>query len=204
MDTINGITFYDSLNKLTTGYLIVWWIPFVILQNDEGLPAPLIVILAFCIGCVWQLIVEFMTDRNQRNNLDDIKNCYASLCNELKLCPNIDEPKSQLDYRNRYHIVFTEGYTGNIPVVEALERFTRSMIPLLTIYWFILLVIVICPHNDWLVIHNSVVAKASLLIIDTILIIGFCIAQKKYQSKVYKLVLEEYYFICENKKAIKD
>ena len=199
MNIFSGISFYDSLNKLAIGYLIVWWVPFVIPSGVPEFPVPLLLIISYCMGCTWQLLVERFTNMFCRNNINDIEKSLRSLYDELNINSNVSNI-DQEEYRNRYHTVMTKGYAGNIPTLEALERFCRSMIPLTFFYLIVSLILLFCPCMD-VIINQWFVAEFRVLpfLFSCIFLLTFCLARGKVQSQIYKLVLEEYYFISKAK-----
>ncbi len=66
MNTINGMTFYDSLTKLTIGFLLTWWcLPKILYSNiqiqdkdlHEVLFIALYIVVCYWIGYLWQAVL---------------------------------------------------------------------------------------------------------------------------------------------------
>ena len=57
MNTISGLSFYDSLNKLTVGWLIL--LPLVSDAN-EAFMNPLAYVVAFIVGMIYQFLVQLI------------------------------------------------------------------------------------------------------------------------------------------------
>ena len=65
MNTINGMSFYDSLTKLTIGFLLTWWCLLKILYSNiqiqdkdlhEVLFIALYIVVCYWIGYLWQAV----------------------------------------------------------------------------------------------------------------------------------------------------
>lgn len=122
MNTFSRMTYYDSLNKLVTGILVLLLlIPMSVCTSFWT--NPLFYITAFIIGIVYQSIIQCLT-KCLRNNNYLIKK--ASDKNKER-----NEKKGMkvevADYYYAYYYVTKNHSLLNIPVLEALENFLRNL-----------------------------------------------------------------------------
>lgn len=153
MNTISGLSFYDSLNRLTIGALLL--IKETPSKND-GVQLFLFVVASFVIGSIFQMIVQLLTGstfsgRKIRKDLKDTRlnlhkiNLGLNWSNNPKLIKrahdDINEPSNNTfdikkQYLKAYYNVARNGLLMNIPILEALENFVRNLI-----FFFMILVV---------------------------------------------------------------
>lgn len=92
MNTLSGLTFYDSLSKLTIGFLLTWfWIPGLInaectscscyncvicefcgcsccVPELNAIQTGFYLIICFIAGCLWQALMFLLPDGNKNSN----------------------------------------------------------------------------------------------------------------------------------------
>lgn len=103
MNTISGLSFYDSLNRLTIGALVL-----LLVSNKVELYGHefLWVITAFFVGCIFQMIVQFITGGTVLGEV--IKNGFFKSSNqisaELNWTNNINMiKKAHCDFYKTFH-----------------------------------------------------------------------------------------------------
>lgn len=147
MNTITGLSFYDSLNKMTIGILILLLI-FPIPNSIEG--KFLYIVAAFIVGSIFQMIVQQITGKSSfwkiiKKPFEKDKSkyrCLFNLCAWLNLTNNsklirkayndlhkksYNESDMDMQYYKAYYNVARNGILMNIPILEALENFMRNM-----------------------------------------------------------------------------
>lgn len=149
MNVITGLSFYDSLNKLTTGtLLLLLFIPSQSTGNDSWL---LFFIAAFLLGCFYQFCVQWLTPF-LTNIPWMIKRAYKDFyrkdfdITELPhgACPECGSVLRQT-YLMAYYNVEKNGFMMNIPILEALENFMRNMWLICLLY--LIIVLADCPSS---------------------------------------------------------
>ena len=78
MNTISGLSFYDSLNKMTIGILVL----LLIDKSSEDIKYDIVsmflfIVVAFIVGCFFQMIVQIITGdavlkKSKKNRLEKI------------------------------------------------------------------------------------------------------------------------------------
>lgn len=153
MNTISGLSFYDSLNKMIIGTLVLLLVKDMP-SEDDGKSIFLFIVAAFITGCVFQMIVQFITggtvlgevikngffkssnqisaELNWTNNINMIKKAHCDFYKTFREMPDI-----KIFYLKAYYNVARNGLLMNIPVLEALETFMRNLI----FYFLILFVL---------------------------------------------------------------
>lgn len=135
MNTLSGVSFYDSLNKLSIGALIlasVYQWPKETLGNGKniasGMPDEafwmLFIIASFIVGIIVQMIVELLTE-GWRNSTKLIREACKEDYNKSLVGLGDKEIKDK--YYRAYYNVTRHNLLLNVPALEALERFTRTL-----------------------------------------------------------------------------
>ena len=187
MNTITGFTFYDSLNKLTVGTLLLLLVGGMIGEKAET--NIMFFVTAFIIGIFYQTIIKDRT-RFLTNNLHMIKkahenvklkNKYMTKDNYLKASYNKD------DYLKAYYNVVKNGFLMNIPTLEAHENFLRNI-------WLICLMYLIAVLADCCQSSISEIicqySKCAIAMFLLLLIVFIPFVWYKIQMKIYELVWE--------------
>lgn len=188
MNTISGLSFYDSLNKLTVGWLIIF--PFLI---DAGLAFnnPIAHVAAFLVGTIYQCSIQQYT-KCLRNRLSMIKKQNKWMTE--------DERKNMItkcQYYKAYYKVARAGILLNIPVLEAIEDFIRNI-------FFIAIFYIVgfaaeCPNFCSLLYGIGTPCRCAIFL--TIIVFMLIPTWYYVQNKIFELVWEGAYFIDElNKK----
>lgn len=181
MNTITGFTFYDSLNKLTVGTLLLLLVGGMIGEKAET--NILFFVTAFIIGIFYQTFIKDRT-RFLTNNLHMIKKAHENVI--LK-----NNYITKDDYLKAYYNVVKNGFLMNIPTLEAHENFLRNI-------WLICLLYLITVLADCCQSSISEIicqySKCAIAMFLLLLIVFIPFVWYKIQIKIYELVWEGDYY----------
>lgn len=187
MNTITGFTFYDSLNKLTVGTLLLLLLGGVIGEKAET--NILFFVTAFIIGIFYQTIIKDRT-RFLTNNLHMVKKAHKKVILKNKYITKDDYLKASYDtddYLKAYYNVVKNGFLMNIPTLEAHENFLRNI-------WLICLMYLIAVLADCCQSSISEIiclySKCAIAMFLLLLIVFIPFVWYKIQMKIYELVWE--------------
>ena len=187
MNTITGFTFYDSLNKLTVGTLLLLLVGGMIGEKAET--NILFFVTAFIIGIFYQTIIKDRT-RFLTNNLHMIKKAHENVILKNKYIYKDDYQKASYDtddYLKAYYNVVKNGFLMNIPTLEAHENFLRNI-------WLICLLYLITVLADCCQSSISEItcqySKCTIAMFLLLLIVFIPFVWYKIQMKIYELVWE--------------
>lgn len=187
MNTITGFTFYDSLNKLTVGTLLLLLLGGMIGEKAET--NILFFVTAFIIGIFYQTFIKDRT-RFLTNNLHMIKKAHENVILKNKYITKDDYQKASYDtdnYLKAYYNVVKNGFLMNIPTLEAHENFLRNI-------WLICLMYLIAVLADCCQSSISEIicqySKCTIAMFLLILIVFIPFVWYKIQMKIYELVWE--------------
>ena len=191
MNTITGFTFYDSLNKLTVGTLLLLLLGGMIGEKAET--NILFFVTAFIIGIFYQTIIKDRT-RFLTNNLHMIKKAHENVILKNKYMYKDDYQKASCDtddYLKAYYNVVKNGFLMNIPTLEAHENFLRNI-------WLICLLYLITVLADCCQSSISEIicqySKCAIAMFLLLLIFFIPFVWYKIQMKIYELVWEGDYY----------
>lgn len=181
MNTITGFTFYDSLNKLTVGTLLLFLLGGMIGEKAET--NILFFVTAFIIGVFYQTFIKNIT-RFLTNNLPMIKKAHENVILKNKYI-------TKDDYLKAYYNVVKNGFLMNIPTLEAHENFLRNI-------WLICLLYLITVLADCCQSSISEIicqySKCAIAMFLLLLIVFIPFVWYKIQMKIYELVWEGDYY----------
>ena len=181
MNTITGFTFYDSLNKLTVGTLLLLLVGGMIGEKAET--NILFFVTAFIIGIFYQTFIKNIT-RFLTNNLHMIKKAHENVI--LK-----NNYITEDDYLKAYYNVVKNGFLMNIPTLEAHENFLRNI-------WLICLLYLITVLADCCQSSISEIicqySKCAIAMFLLLLIVFIPFVWYKIQMKIFELVWEGDYY----------
>lgn len=191
MNTITGFTFYDSLNKLTVGTLLLLLLGGMIGEKAET--NILFFVTAFIIGIFYQTIIKDRT-RFLTNNFHMIKKTHENVILKNKYIYKDDYQKASYDtddYLKAYYNVVKNGFLMNIPTLEAHENFLRNI-------WLICLLYLITVLADCCQSSISEIicqySKCAIAMFLLLLIFFIPFVWYKIQMKIYELVWEGDYY----------
>ena len=187
MSTITGFTFYDSLNKLTVGTLLLLLVGGMIGEKAET--NILFFVTAFIIGIFYQTFIKDRT-RFLTNNLPMIKKAHENVILKNKYITKDDNLKASYnkdDYLEAYYNVVKNGFLMNIPTLEAHENCLRNI-------WLICLLYLIAVLADCCQSSISEIicqySKCTIAMFLLLLIVFIPFVWYKIQMKIYELVWE--------------
>lgn len=191
MNTITGFTFYDSLNKLTVGTLLLLLAGGMIGEKAET--NILFFVTAFIIGIFYQTFIKDRT-RFLTNNLHMIKKAHENVILKNKYITKDDYLKASYnkdDYLKAYYNVVKNGFLMNIPTLEAHENFLRNI-------WLICLMYLITVLADCCQSSISEIicqySKCAIAMFLLLLIVFIPFVWYKIQMKIFELVWEGDYY----------
>lgn len=191
MNTITGFTFYDSLNKLTIGTLLLLLAGGMIGEKAET--NILFFVTAFIIGIFYQTFIKDRT-RFLTNNLHMIKKAHENVILKNKYITKDDYLKASYnkdDYLKAYYNVVKNGFLMNIPTLEAHENFLRNI-------WLICLLYLITVLADCCQSSISEIicqySKCAIAMFLLLLIVFIPFVWYKIQMKIFELVWEGDYY----------
>lgn len=203
METLQSMSFYDAINKFFIGSLLMAsaynWPE---LHPNGELPVVpdeifwlLFVISSFLVGTIAQMIIEAITHkwRNSPSYLlkahQAVYEKYASVTQGLS--KEEIEKNIELLYYKAYYNVTRNNLLLNIPNLEAVERFTRSLIFVLPVCIF-----AACCHHGLL--FTSILLPIPLCCKVMLILLFAAISyyvRSIIQMKIHKLVWEAHYNI---------
>lgn len=196
MNTITGFTFYDSLNKLTVGTLLLLLAGGMIGEKAET--NILFFVTAFIIGIFYQTFIKDRT-RFLTNNLHMIKKAHENVILKNKYITKDDYLKASYnkdDYLKAYYNVVKNGFLMNIPTLEAHENFLRNI-------WLICLLYLITVLADCCQSSISEIicqySKCAIAMFLLLLIVFIPFVWYKIQMKIFELVWEGDYYAKKTK-----
>ena len=185
MNTITGFTFYDSLNKLTVGTLLLLLVGGMIGEKAET--NIMFFVTAFIIGIFYQTIIKCLTPF-LTNNLHMIKKAHENVILKNKYITKDDylkAPYNKDDYLKAYYNVVKNGFLMNIPTLEAHENFLRNI-------WLICLMYLIAVLADCCQSSISEIicqySKCAIAMFLLLLIVFIPFVWYKIQMKIFELV----------------
>ena len=191
MNTITGFTFYDSLNKLTVGTLLLLLLEGMIGEKAET--NILFFVTAFIIGIFYQTIIKCLTPF-LTNNLHMIKKAHENVILKNKYITKDDNLKASYDtddYLKAYYNIVKNGFLMNIPTLEAHENFLRNI-------WLICLMYLIAVLADCCQSSISEIicqySKCAIAMFLLLLIVFIPFVWYKIQMKIFELVWEGDYY----------
>ena len=185
MNTITGFTFYDSLNKLTVGTLLLLLVGGMIGEKAET--NIMFFVTAFIIGIFYQTIIKCLTPF-LTNNLHMIKKAHENVILKNKYITKDDylkAPYNKDDYLKAYYNVVKNGFLMNIPTLEAHKNFLRNI-------WLICLMYLIAVLADCCQSSISEIicqySKCAIAMFLLLLIVFIPFVWYKIQMKIFELV----------------
>lgn len=181
MNTISGLSFYDSLNKLTIGWLIL--LPLVSDAN-MAIQNPLAYVVAFLVGTIYQFLVQKGTCK------------FSNMLCMIKCQNKWTEDKDSIckeDYLKAYYKIAKEGILMNIPVLEAIENFLRNMFFLAILY-----IVALASNCQGMVkLMDGIGDSCPCAVVLTALVILLIPTWFYVQSKIHELVWEGNHYLNE-------
>lgn len=175
MSIVNGLGFYESINKLIIGFLLLFLFVKPALESSQGV---LFLILAYITGCIYQVIIRSLTKSWLNLRECEIAKAYKDI---YKV--EYSEKDIKDLYLQSYYEITNAGLLLNIPINEALENFMRNLVPVMALYFG---EIVFNCNNLTPFLNNSTI---DAILVFLLLIVVFRL-RFYYQKEVYRLVWE--------------
>ncbi len=215
MDSVPGTSFYDGLNKLLIGFLII--LPFIDISctSDHIVIVTLIFITSWITGlllwCVTESISSIISKKEWSRFLDNKKKYINKAYHDIEAEINETHDDTQftlIDYYKSYYHVQSKGLLGSIPVLESFSAFFKNL--MIVIAWWLILIIFFSSCSScscrWLcdiiaTLTTSDVCSCSqpccICIIQCITVLMLClfiiiIGRYYTERKIIRLVLETY------------
>ena len=188
MNTISGLSFYDSLNKLTVGWLII--MP-ILADTGSAFNNPIAHVAAFLVGIIYQCVIQHSTNC--------LRNCICLIRKQNKWVKEERRRKriTKNQYNEAYYKVAMAGVLMNIPVLEAIENFIRNIFFIAVIY--IIALASKCPKICS--IFEGIGSPCCCTIFLTVIVLMLILTWFYVQNKIFELVWEgEHYIEIINKK----
>ncbi len=208
------LTLYDILAMLVPGALILIWINIVIgkcffgdeCQANNWTDSILYVSGSYIVGIVYCRFIEFIWNllpfRNNENDIVSSLDDVASKIHNINYLPQKEESKENriiLDFYNEaYAFVSKNTYRNVIEVLESQFAFLRSMLPIVIIYFTLL---VSCATKEKLQYVLGLTEDYENILV-VIYVIGFLIvlilmllSMRFIQHKIYNIVWEDYEYL---------
>ena len=187
MNTISGLSFYDSLNKLTVGWLII--MP-ILADTGSAFNNPIAHVAAFLVGIIYQCVIQRSTNC--------LRNCICLIRKQNKW---VKEERRKRITRNQYYEAYYKvamaGLLMNIPVLEAIENFIRNIFFIAVIY--IIALALKCPK--FCSILEEIGSPGCCATVLTVIVFLLMLTWYYVQNKIFELVWEgEHYIEIINKK----
>lgn len=180
MNLVNGIGFYESLNKLIVGFLCLY---LIVDMDNTYISNPLFYIGSFIIGCIYQALIRLLTMYWLTLNEKELKLAYSVEEKEMEIPSNIKDA-----YLTAYYRVAKAGLLMNVPIIEALENFMRNLVLIIFLYH----TKVLFDYDLKNELFNNKPISALFL---ALLLIGVIILRCYYQYEVYRLIWEADQFL---------
>lgn len=157
MNPLQGITFYDSINRLVIGFLASLWIFFCPnlfeWKLDPAIITAIYVIACYISGLFFSLLVDRIATVKlscclgnifYKNDIIRIRRAAARkkvILKSMKGQPAIDA------YFERYYAVQRAGLLGNVPAMETISAFLMNLAALCILYMTVVLLVIIFTCN---------------------------------------------------------
>ena len=196
MSTINNISFYDSLCKLSVGALILTPLYFLLFEKYGGtIVVMLFVVLCYIVGALFHHFITENVTRGMKNDVGLIRKAYRTIHEkELPLDFNLNNPN---DYFKAYYLLEQKKMLGTVRILESTEAFFRNLAVLFVLYFFT--IIVLAALNSASIVNlscNCTLEIVSLLI--AVFDVLFWILRYNIQEKIHELVWEGYLYTEKN------
>lgn len=175
MSIVNGLGFYESINKLIIGFLLLFLFVKPDFESSQGV---LFLILAYITGCIYQVIIRSLT-----KSWLNLRECEIAKAYKQIYEVEYSEKDIKDLYLQSYYEITNAGLLLNIPINEALENFMRNLAPVLALY----LVVIVSNCNDLTPFLNNSTTDAIFVFL---LLICVSVLRFYYQKEVYRLVWE--------------
>ena len=197
MNPLQGITFYDSINRLVIGFLASLWIFFCPnlfrRELDPAIVTAIYLIACYILGLFFSLLVDRIATVKlpcclghifYKNDIIRIRRAAARkkvILKSMKGQPAIDA------YFERYYAVQRAGLLGNVPAMETISAFLMNLAALCILYMTVVLLVIIftcnCCQYIW------------IPILSLFLVIIAKIARSHVEDNIYNAIISASKFL---------
>lgn len=204
MSDLGGSSFYDTLNKLVIGFLLL--LPFVkcfypSLHLDKAICLFTFSVVCWVIGLFFWVPIEYISNNFPRrislyknNNIKWIRDSYLEVYTEINTgSHNLNLPKpNNLEKKDYYIIYFTlqkQNLLGCVPYLEIYSAFFRNL-SIVAILW----ALVILP-TLWHLYKDSYTHAEIALTITASIFVGILgpICRYYTEKKIFRSIFEAYF-----------
>lgn len=199
MNPLQGITFYDSINRLVIGFLASLWIFFCpnIFRRELD---PAIITAIYLIACyVFGLFFSLLVDRIATVKLpcclghifykNDIIRIRRAAVQQKVILTNSKDQSAIDAYFEKYYSVQSAGLLGNVPAMETISAFLMNLAALCILYMTGGLLVIIFTRNCCQYLWIS--------ILSLFLVIFSKIARNYMENNIYKAIISASKFLEE-------
>lgn len=199
MNPLQGITFYDSINRLVIGFLASLWIFFCPnifrCELDPAIITAIYLIACYVFGLFFSLLVDRIASVKlpcclghifYKNDIIRIRRAAA----QQKVILTNSKDQSAIDaYFEKYYSVQSAGLLGNVPAMETISAFLMNLAALCILYMTGTLVVIIFTRNCCQYIW--------IPILSLFLVIFSKIARNYMENNIYKAIISASKFLEE-------
>lgn len=199
MNPLQGITFYDSINRLVIGFLASLWILFCpnIFRCELD---PAIITVIYLIACyVFGLFFSLLVDRIATVKLpcclghifykNDIIRIRRAAAQQKVILTNSKDQSAIDAYFEKYYSVQSAGLLGNVPAMETISAFLMNLAALCILYMTGGLLVIIFTRNCCQYLW--------IPILSLFLVIFSKIARNYMENNIYKAIISASKFLEE-------
>ena len=199
MNPLQGITFYDSINRLVIGFLaslLIFFCPNIFrCELDPAIITAIYLIACYVFGLFFSLLVDRIATVKlpcclghifYKNDIIRIRRAAA----QQKVILTNSKDQSAIDaYFEKYYSVQSAGLLGNVPAMETISAFLMNLAALCILYMTGALVVIIFTRNCCQYIW--------IPILSLFLVIFSKIARNYMENNIYKAIISASKFLEE-------
>lgn len=190
MNPLSGLTMYDALTMLVSGYM---WNFLFLPENMRNEKDVMFWVVCYIVGLVYHRILDWFASAGLdclRNNESMLKKSHRKVRKEYP--QRMKKKPIKDDYYEAYYNIMKNNSLGNIATLEAQVAFIRDIVPILGVYFIGLCFFEFEIYEKIEHLFGGRCCAALLLLASmAILIVVRYISQKK----IYELVWEGSCFI---------
>lgn len=197
MNPLQGLTFYDSINRLVIGFLASLWIFFCPnifrCELDPAIITAIYLIACYVFGLFFSLLVDRIATVKlpcclghifYKNHIIRIRRAAA----QQKVILTNSKDQSAIDaYFEKYYSVQSAGLLGNVPAMETISAFLMNLAALCILYMTGGLLVIIFTRNCCQYLW--------IPILSLFLVIFAKIARNYMENNIYKAIISASKFL---------
>lgn len=197
MNPLQGITFYDSINRLVIGFLASLWIffcPNIFRRElDPAIVTATYLIACYILGLFFSLLVDRISTVKFSRCLgnifykNDIIRIRRAAARKKVILTNSKDKSATDAYFEKYYAVQRAGLLGNVPAMETISAFLMNLAALCMLYMTGVLLVIILTRNCCQYLW--------IPILSLFLIISAKIARNYVEGNIYKAIISASKFL---------